>query len=221
METSSHATRPPLHRSRCCTGSLDVSRQAHCGPLSRPFGSDLLLQVVRGKMPIRVECAPAFNYALSPHETRLVLDDSIPGNSPNSVQKQYKAVFTSDELTLDLRFVAESMTSGVDVPSVELSPLDLSHKGHKGHAVSADMMLVEGQAVTFVLRAPPNGVSPRLDVSAKLAQVLGVTVDSGSYRRTPIPSYLHIDLRIGVWRIQPSERRGSLPYQGRRPLSWH
>lgn len=40
-------------------------------------------------------------------------------------------------------------------PTVDLRELDLSEKGHKGLAVSADLSLEEGQVVWFVLRIPP------------------------------------------------------------------
>jgi len=156
---------------------------------------------------------------MSSHETSIVIDDSIPFTRTDPAQKQQKAIFKSEELTLDLRFIAESLISGVDVPSVELLPLDLSHKGHKGPAVSVDLMLVEGQAVTFVLRTPPGGISPHLDLSAEEAQHLGVTVDSGSRQRPSIPSHIDDDLRISLWRISPSEHGGSFPYQGRQTVA--
>ena len=212
---------PTQSNGRCTEAIAALADQTRRGKLTLQhlmlplFEPDLFVQVVRGKLPIRVECAPAFNYAMSPHETSIVDDDSIPFTRTDPAQKQHKAVFKSEELTLDLRFIAESLISGVDVPSVELSLLDLSHKGHKGPSVSVDLMLIEGQAVTFVLRTPPGGISPHLDLSAKEAQHLGVTIDSGSRQRTLIHSHIDSDFRISLWRISPSKRGGSLPYQGR------
>jgi len=58
-------------------------------------------------------------------------------------------------LTLDLRYIAETTTEDVDVPVVHLTTLDLSAKGHKGLAIQAFVHLIEGQAVTFILRNPP------------------------------------------------------------------
>lgn len=132
--------------------------------------------MVRGHQSLRVECAPAFNYALAEHRTSLVPDDSIPAIGENSPVKQKKAVFESDDLSLDLRFVAESVIDGVPSPSVELQNLDLRPCGHKGISVSADLDLVEGQVVTFVLRTltnareeqtsnPANNKSPELRTS--------------------------------------------------------
>ncbi|KAH9176961.1 glycoside hydrolase family 15 protein [Lactarius sanguifluus] len=111
------------------------------------------IEVVRGHQSLRVECAPAFNYALAKHHTSLVSDDSIPAVGGDA---QKKALFESGDLSLDLRFIAESVVDGVPSPSVEFQTLDLRSRGHKGLSVSADLDLVEGQVVTFVLRTLPN-----------------------------------------------------------------
>ncbi|KAJ3918955.1 glycoside hydrolase family 15 protein, partial [Lentinula edodes] len=108
------------------------------------------VEVIRGRMPILVQCAPAFNYARSSHLTTIVEDSS------SSVSQQQKAVFVSDALTLDLRCVTDSLLENVQPPEVNFQLLDLSTKGHKGPAVSAEMTLHEGQVVTFVLRSPPT-----------------------------------------------------------------
>lgn len=104
---------------------------------------------------MNVECAPAFNYARNPHVTSVVDDDSVP--LPTTKQK--KALFESADLTLDLRYVTEMTIDDVDVPVVHLTTLDLSARGHKGLAVQAFMNLVEGQAVTFILRNPPGSAN--------------------------------------------------------------
>ncbi|KAH9964462.1 glycoside hydrolase family 15 protein [Russula dissimulans] len=113
------------------------------------------VEVVRGKQSIRVECAPAFHYALAEHRTSLVPDETIPSNG-DAADKQKKVVFESSDLTLDLRYVAESLVDGVPSPSVELETLDLRRQGHRGISISADLDLIEGQVVTFVLRTPPK-----------------------------------------------------------------
>lgn len=136
------------------------------------------LQVIRGRMPIRVECAPAFDYARDSHETSIVKDTSIsvkPG-----VTAQCKALFESQNLTLDLRYIAESEIEGVGVPEIELKELDLSARGHKGKAVCVDMDLTEGQVVTFVLRTPPppNGHEDKFHPTEERANALGVPLES-------------------------------------------
>ena len=135
--------------------------------------------MVRGKQPIRVECAPAFNYALAEHRTSLVPDDTIPENGENASDKQKKALFESNDLTLDLRFVAESVIDGVPSPSVQLRTLDLTAQGHKGISVSVDLDLTEGQVVTFVLRTPPKATREHNpDPTKEQSQQPGISFDS-------------------------------------------
>ncbi|KAF8206073.1 glycoside hydrolase family 15 protein [Mycena galopus ATCC 62051] len=110
------------------------------------------VEVIRGVVPLRMECAPAFNYARSAHTTAIV-----PSQSPEGTTK---AVFQSDALTLDLRYVPENTMSNVTAPAIELNLLDLSQKGHIGLGVQAEMILEEGQCVTFVLRTPPAPNAP-------------------------------------------------------------
>lgn len=130
----------------------------------------MLSQVVRGKQSLRVECAPAFQYALHEHRTTLVSDDTIP---------EKRAVFVSDELTMDLRFIAESVVDGVPVPSVDLQILDLMPQGHKGLSICVDLDLVEGQVVTFVLRTPPKAMKEQHDADSTKEQIeqLGASPD--------------------------------------------
>ncbi|KAG8836036.1 hypothetical protein FRC17_010500 [Serendipita sp. 399] len=97
-----------------------------------------------------MECAPAFDYARARHKTELVVDDSIPDEA------QKKVVFTSSSLTLDLRYVVESVLDGVAVPEIKFESLDLQSQGHLGLSVCAEFELCEGQVVTFVLRTPPK-----------------------------------------------------------------
>jgi hypothetical protein len=137
------------------------------------------VEVVRGYQSLRVECAPAFNYALAEHRTLLVPDDSIPAIGKDAPVKQKKAIFESDDLSLDLRFVAESVIDGVPSPFVEFQPFDLKLCGHKGISISADLDLVEGQVVTFVLRTVPKATEGQHNsnpTSDKIPE-LGVSLD--------------------------------------------
>ncbi|KAI0271538.1 Six-hairpin glycosidase-like protein [Gloeopeniophorella convolvens] len=137
------------------------------------------VEVVRGKQSLRIECAPAFNYALAEHRTSLVPDESIATNGEESPsQRQNKAIFESDDLTLDLRFISESVIDNVPAPSIQLQELDLTPQGHKGLSISADLDLVEGQVVTFVLRTPPKGKKDQIPTPTdSRAQQLGVSFD--------------------------------------------
>ncbi|KAF8586040.1 glycoside hydrolase family 15 protein [Ramaria rubella] len=142
-------------------------------PLSEHHSSKPLLfwlirkvEVIRGKVPIRMECAPAFNYARSAHTTKIGPDgtadpthrytqESVP---PSQSPVQDKVVFSSQDanLSLDLRFVTEATVEGVTHPEINLKILDLKDKGHLGPGVCSNMMLEEGQTVWFVLRVPPS-----------------------------------------------------------------
>ncbi|KAL5482311.1 hypothetical protein ACEPAI_8905 [Sanghuangporus weigelae] len=149
------------------------------------------VEVIRGAMPMRMECCPAFNYARSKHEATLVPDDSIPDpgltSSPKSPESpgdkvahspQMKALFRSEELSLDLRYVAEGHAE-VPAPPVELELLDLFDKGHLGLGVCCDLNLAEGQVVTFVLRVPPDTPPPVGTRPTRLqAKQLGVPMQS-------------------------------------------
>ncbi|KAF8148253.1 glycoside hydrolase family 15 protein [Crassisporium funariophilum] len=114
------------------------------------------VECIRGTLPVLVQCAPAFNYARSSHITSIIDDDSIPFGS-----HQKKALFESDNLSLDLRYVSDCSkdSDGIQPPEVTLDLLDLSAKGHKGPAVQILLELQEGQCVTFVLRTPPTEVT--------------------------------------------------------------
>ncbi|KAM5541269.1 hypothetical protein V8D89_005198 [Ganoderma adspersum] len=140
------------------------------------------VEVIRGSMPIRVECAPAFNYARSPHTTSLEPDTSVaapePTNSP--VSPHLKAVFDSPDarLKLDLRYVAEYTLDDVGDPDVKLEYLDLGSKGHKGRGVWTEVLLKEGQVVTFVLRTPPDVALPtQAHPTHQAARELGISYD--------------------------------------------
>lgn len=137
-------------------------------------------------MPLRMECAPAFDYARAAHETTFPVDNSIPAifaaDKP-AEQTHRKALFTSQAaaLALDLRFVAESTLENVAAPEVCLGELDLSAAGHKGLGACADIALKEGQVVTFVLRIPPEGEPPAGSApTPQKAHELGVSFERES-----------------------------------------
>lgn len=142
---------------------------------SAKLNSDLrsFCKVVRGKIPLRVECAPAFNYARDQHTTEIVVDDTIPSHSQN------KVLFRSPSLEVDLRYVVESTIDNVPTPQVNLELLDLSAKGHLGPAMCSNFSLAEGQRVTFVFRiCPKGGFRARIKATQEHADELGVSLES-------------------------------------------
>ena len=143
-----------------------------------------------------MQCAPAFNYARSTHITSIVDDESVPCDPDSSPQK--RALFESDSLALDLRYVAEvsdSVTeSGIGLPEVDLKFLDLSQKGHKGLAIQSRFVLEEGQCVTFVLRTPPT----ELKVKSADESEMEIKIDSskGVKVRTGLDRMLHFGTSV-------------------------
>ncbi|KII88097.1 glycoside hydrolase family 15 protein [Plicaturopsis crispa FD-325 SS-3] len=136
------------------------------------------VEVIRGTVPLRVECAPAFDYARAEHTTSLIPDDSIP-HAEDDGSHQSKAVFTSPALTLDLRYVTESTLDQVQDPKINLELCDMSARGMKGPAAVVDLNLVEGQVVTFVLRTPPEGGVSKAHAAPtkKQAEEMGVSLE--------------------------------------------
>lgn len=67
------------------------------------------VECIRGTIPLAMQCAPGFNYARSPHTTRIVDDESIISGSG---KPQKKVVFETDGLILDLRYVLENTMVG-------------------------------------------------------------------------------------------------------------
>ncbi|KAI0369449.1 glycoside hydrolase family 15 protein [Pilatotrama ljubarskyi] len=136
------------------------------------------VEVIRGSMPLRVECAPAFNYARSPHTTDIILDTSVALSFSSVPRGSHdKALFSSPDagLDLDLRFIAESGLENVQEPHVQLNLLDLRAQGHKGPGVWTELELREGQAVTFVLRTPPDvKLPPQAHPTRETAEEMGV-----------------------------------------------
>jgi hypothetical protein len=117
-------------------------------------------------MPVRMECAPAFNYAQAPHETSLIHDSSSSCSPTKALfvspagPATYKKAAPWAGLSMDLRVVSEIQPDFVEASAapeceankVDLQLMDLSHRGHLGPGVCAELELKEGQTVTFILR---------------------------------------------------------------------
>lgn len=139
------------------------------------------VEVIRGEIPLRMECAPAFNYARDKHELNIEEDTSAPNHHPRQ-----RATFHSKDLALDLRYVVESTVDNVAAPSVDLSPSDLSAKGHLGLAVTCDLNLTEGQCVAFVLRTPPSTTGNPYGPDAVVGQHAGAGIVSSQVEVTTL-----------------------------------
>ncbi|OWZ60879.1 hypothetical protein AYX14_06858 [Cryptococcus neoformans] len=117
---------------------------------SRAFLPWLIRKVesIRGKVPFKMECAPAFNYCRDKHTAEIVPDDS----SSNVISQDTKVLFKSSSLTLDLRTITWSSDQCVSDPEIKLRVEDVSERGLLGPAATCDFELEEGQCVVFVMR---------------------------------------------------------------------
>ncbi|KZT59027.1 glycoside hydrolase family 15 protein [Calocera cornea HHB12733] len=102
---------------------------------------------IRGTVPIRMECAPAFNYARDRHTANVVEDESVIADH------QQKVFFSSQSLDLDLRYVVDASESCNGMPAVKFELVTM--KEHLGPAAICDFELEDGQSITFILRTPP------------------------------------------------------------------
>ncbi|WVO15208.1 hypothetical protein L204_102857 [Cryptococcus depauperatus] len=117
---------------------------------SRTFLPWLVRKVesIRGKVPFRMECAPAFNYCRDKHTTEIVPDDS----SASLTVQGSKAVFTSPSLILDLRTITWSSEACVSGPTIKLKVENLANRDLLGPSVTCNFELEEGQCVIFIMR---------------------------------------------------------------------
>lgn len=134
------------------------------------------VEVIRGKLDFRLECFPAFDYARQKHKTHLV-EDTNCAKSTHTGNYRQKAVFSSDEMILELRYVTGcnpdlQISDGAAHPIVEFKVDRTTWPGHKGAGIVADFTLEEGQTVDFVLREDPQTVGMVAGVpEAKLSYV--------------------------------------------------
>ncbi|KIJ55275.1 glycoside hydrolase family 15 protein [Sphaerobolus stellatus SS14] len=151
------------------------------------------VEVIRGKVPLHMECAPAFNYARSAHRLAFRPDttsdpsnDLPPGpNSKTSIPSTTKALFLSPDakLNLELRYVPESAADDVPLPKVDFKSLDLRPQGHLGLSACADMELSIGQSVWFILRVVPDEAEAENEndyrrPTRERAKEMGVSLDA-------------------------------------------
>ncbi|KAI8992427.1 Six-hairpin glycosidase-like protein [Pilobolus umbonatus] len=128
------------------------------------------VRVIRTSMEFKLECYPAFNYALDEHTTHIVTeavsDDQAtaasieahlyPDRSSNYYTGRDRVVFKSKGLTMDLRHLVRCGDFACPVIKTKIDYPDT----HKGPGVMAEFELQEGQEVTFVLREVPSRVKP-------------------------------------------------------------
>lgn len=142
------------------------------------------VEAVRGSVTFRIECAPAFNYARSPHTAqleayhpRINTEEQFNGSayskrfSVSSIEDHAgeRVIFASDELVLDLRAVLMAPIED-DLCKLNMNGVENNNEqSHRvipweivqrekllGPAVVAHVTLHEGQELILVLREEPN-----------------------------------------------------------------
>ncbi|KAI9065944.1 glycoside hydrolase family 15 protein [Trametes sanguinea] len=104
-------------------------------------------------MILRMECAPAFNYARSTHTTEITPDrtDDRTSSKPDASAREMACFSSQSDLKLYLRYVTESTLNQQAEPKIKLRYLRLHSQGDKRRGVCSRLNMKEGQAVTFVL----------------------------------------------------------------------
>ncbi len=74
--------------------------------------------------------------------------------------------------------MSAAIATGLRPPAVDFTKLDLSAKGHLGEGVCCDLNVVEGQAVTFVLRTPPEKSKASTKPTQEQADAVGIPLES-------------------------------------------
>ena len=116
------------------------------------------VECIRGKFSLDVEIFPAFEYATAPHTTTIIQEENVPF-APESKT----VTFHSEKVKLQLdvsidRGEDESLDS---YPTVRFKKV--KKPGMLGEGVVATIDLLEGQAVSFVLRDDvPNHVTEHI-----------------------------------------------------------
>ncbi|KAI9267801.1 Six-hairpin glycosidase-like protein [Sporodiniella umbellata] len=128
------------------------------------------VSVIRGEVSFRMECFPAFNYGRNEHTTEIVrqkpsraheeatgFESRLYDDSDlNYYAAKDRAVFTSKDLTMDLRHLVHY--GEFDRPDVKMT-IDDSDT-HKGPGVWAEFTLKETQEVQFIFREVPQHDEP-------------------------------------------------------------
>lgn len=112
------------------------------------------VECIRGEMDIDVEIFPAFDYARATHVTELFIKDYAAGETESKT-----ATFCgSDGLKLQLDVTIDKGEDHASCPHICFKKV--MKDGMKGEGVVAHIHLLEGQAVSFVLRDDiPNHVT--------------------------------------------------------------
>ncbi|KAI8327072.1 Six-hairpin glycosidase-like protein [Blakeslea trispora] len=125
------------------------------------------VRVIRGTVEFKMECYPAFNYAMDDHTTEVVKDDVsedqknaagfeaklYPEEETNYYTGNDRVIFKSKDLTMDLRHLVRC--GDFDCPVIKIN-VDKECNDHKGPGVWTEFDLKETQEITFIFREAPE-----------------------------------------------------------------
>lgn len=112
--------------------------------------------VIRGRPQLEMELFPSFEYGLHSHTTEFVPDSNTVDDKNSKVGKE-KAVFTSEKLAMDLRYILyHGEDSSIKPCTINWKIEDRSDQGLKGPGIVADLCLEEGQEIVLVFRQVPE-----------------------------------------------------------------
>ncbi|KAG8966390.1 hypothetical protein FRC03_012093 [Tulasnella sp. 419] len=159
VDIQDHALIGNLHTAALV--SIDGSIESYCVPnFDSPSVFARILDKNRGG---HFSISPLIPFR--PKQTYLPSSNFVHDDSTSPLEKpQKKVIFTSKDLTLDLRYVCDTSSERqatdaqgnlLPYPSLEFKELDLRSQGHQGLSAYAEFSLSEGHAITFVLRDPP------------------------------------------------------------------
>jgi GH15 family glucan-1,4-alpha-glucosidase len=110
------------------------------------------VECIRGEVDVEVNLLPAFNYARDPHRTAVVAHKcGVCGDS--GVQYHQMAIFASKNLNLQL---GTTIDCGEDAENCPRLRLECVKGSELGNGITTQFKLMEGQAVSFILRADPG-----------------------------------------------------------------
>ncbi|KAI8971907.1 Six-hairpin glycosidase-like protein [Mycotypha africana] len=125
------------------------------------------VRVVRGLVKFKLECYPAFNYALDEHTTRIVRETMTeeeeniaciearlhPEQDHHYYASRDRVLFESKSLSMDLRYIVRC--GEFECARMEMH-IDNATENRTGPGVWAEFDLQETQEVVFILREVPH-----------------------------------------------------------------
>jgi GH15 family glucan-1,4-alpha-glucosidase len=110
------------------------------------------VECIRGEVDVEMNLLPAFNYARDPHRTAVVAHKcGVCGDS--GVQYHQMAIFASKNLNLQL---GTTIDCGEDAENCPRLRLECVKGSELGNGITTQFKLMEGQAVSFILREDPG-----------------------------------------------------------------